>query len=524
MPLKRRNIPTFDPNFFDRSKQQVYEDYLRNNLIAGQQWQDFYDEWSREQIGNVYPGPHLPEYNSELNINPPVGDDGTINPENEKHNFGLKALRKWFKSKDVSNFKNGLELAEFKGKDNIESYENADEDPIMYGFDFVINTNSSPLFNDVQNFFDFGMENNINEISWRRSIYEEFINQLKLMFESTESDYRSFKSHYLTKVNGLDKLTSKSTGINEETGFADFGKDEITLSLREDINLSSGYLTHLYNSLNYNKMQGKHMIPDNLLRFDCHIIISEIRNFRRLVRTPFENSMRIYSDNISRYIYNLYDCQFIFDGHHHGGDVDRTQRQIKDEFNLKFIYKFSTLEMEKFKYRGPYRGSSSHFVSDGNNPNKPINNQNEDSDGVENRPHDLRFRMTDTMGVEPRSLSVDQLSQLGGHLSDKYLRVGFESDVELDGDNQDDSDTNELLEIAKRTKDYAIDMLRIRRDALINQSIQRLRTATNLRRISSPVNVYWTAVPPTAQFLRDQLRDFTNNRFTRFIARGDESI
>lgn len=524
MPLKRRKIPTFDPNFFSRSKQQVYEDYLNNNLIAGQQWQEFYDEFNRSEIGNVFPGANLPEYEDEKLSTPPVSSDNRLNPENEKHNFGLEALRNWFKSKDVSNFKNGLELNEMQGENNIETYENADEDPIMYGFDFIINTNSSPLFNEVENFITFGDNNNIDEISNRRAIYLDFIEQLKLLFETTDdsSEYKSFKSHYLINVAGLDKLVSKSTGLNEETGFADFGKDEITLTLREDVNLSSGYFTHLYNSLNYNKIQGKHMIPDNLLRFDCHIIISEIRNFRRLVRTDLsrvgdndsDRYMQVFNDNVSRYIYNLYDCQFKFDGHHHTDSIDRSKRDIEDSFTLKFIYKFSSLEMEKFRYRGPFQGSESRFVSDVNNPLKPINSQN--SENITQRPYDVKYKN-----------SEDNLGQ-GENLPDfenGFLIIDPEDQNIEQGENIDDEETNELIEIAKRTKDYAVDMLRIRRDVLINQSIQRLRTRTNLRRISSPVNVYWTAVPPTApQFLRDQLRDFTNNRFTNFIGRADENI
>jgi hypothetical protein len=41
----------------------------------------------------------------------------------------------------------------------------------------------------------------------------------------------------------------------------------------------SSYLTYLYNNLTYSYENGRELIPENLLKFNMYIKISEIRNF-----------------------------------------------------------------------------------------------------------------------------------------------------------------------------------------------------------------------------------------------------
>ena len=84
------------------------------------------------------------------------------------------------------------------------------------------------------------------------------------------------------------------------------------------------------------------LIPENLLRFNCQIIISECRNFNRVKKSLANGNLEVIKDNLSRYVYSLRECQFYFDKMPHGNDSDVGLQgpQIYDNHSAFFDFKY----------------------------------------------------------------------------------------------------------------------------------------------------------------------------------------
>ena len=198
-------------------------------------------------------------------------------------------------------------------------YEN--EDPVYFSFEIIINGASSPLFNgEILNFMleiggnlkgKAGLGN--AEIFNRKPIIDSFCYESLKFFKFSPLPYvenRSLldglfnddpekrelldslprydiyqtlmeKKHYVRKIEGLDALNERNTA-NKSSSFVKYGEDLIKLTFYEDVTLSTGTLLNLYKILGWSRLNGKAMIPDNLLKFDCEIIITEIRNIARV--------------------------------------------------------------------------------------------------------------------------------------------------------------------------------------------------------------------------------------------------
>ena len=259
------------------------------------------------------------------------------------------------------------------------------EDPTMLGFDIKILVDESPLFNgDIDEFIStLGAWN--SEIASRQSILDAFRSQLFKFLKndnpsSTNSDGTSYnppefipkraqdgnsntgvKVYYLKKIAGLDKLTESTDG-SEIKSFVDYGKDFISLTFWEDVSQNIGYLSSLYKQLWWSRINGKSIIPQNLLRFDVEITVTEVRKYNRVIKeigknvnTGLDNSyvLNEYADNISKYTYRLYECQFFFTGLPHGDSLDMTAPAYADSYDVKFNYKNSTMKFTKFYDPGP---------------------------------------------------------------------------------------------------------------------------------------------------------------------------
>ena len=165
-----------------------------------------------------------------------------------------------------------------------------------------------------------------------------------------ETDYgrRNAKIHYLQSVSGLEKLIEQPVSSDPKQ-FIDYGKDMLTLEFLEDVTQNMGYLSSLYKMLTWSKISGKQIIPPNLLKFDLEVRITEMRNYKRNVYNNKEKSIVSFTDQISRYNYTLYECEFVFDKMPHGDIVKNTSgTEILETFKLPLTYKFSTLEFKKF--------------------------------------------------------------------------------------------------------------------------------------------------------------------------------
>lgn len=270
-----------------------------------------------------------------------------------------------------------LRLNNFKGT----SYEH--NDPVMFGFEIIFDDIESPLLNG--SVIDFlNNYSSINEVAARIPVYEDFKNQFTKFFNTkanvridqdvlhvtrlrrsgypeAENDLnlrqgskkKSYLNYYLKKIDGLDKLIERNTP-DEKKYLQEYNKDIITLTFDEDLTLNFGTLARLYKLLYWSKPNGKGMVPENLLRFNCDIIISEVRNYNRVRKILSGDKQSLgdiefIKDNVSRYVYSLSECQFYFDTVPHDTSIDLSDIKVySNSATVKFDYKFSTTKFERW--------------------------------------------------------------------------------------------------------------------------------------------------------------------------------
>lgn len=277
-------------------------------------------------------------------------------------------------------------LASFKNT----PYEN--NDPVVYGFEIVIDAFSSPLLNgSVEDFI--AQFSYVSEIAARGIVIDDFKRQFaklfrtkgsinkpityagenvlinkqrdgQIMASNTDGDlatyagtdtktnlYRpgkkAYMSYYLQKIDGLSKLVESNTS-DAKKYLVDYGKDVIKLTFTEDVSATMGTLAHLYKLLYWSKPNGKGMIPENLLRFNCDIIVSECRNFNRVRKATKTGDLEVIKDNVSRYIYSLRECQFYFNSMPHEDTIDLANIKTTDTYEITFDYKYSSTKLEKW--------------------------------------------------------------------------------------------------------------------------------------------------------------------------------
>lgn len=188
------------------------------------------------------------------------------------------------------------------------------EDPTYLGYTIEIDENSA-LFTQVRPFLE-KQGGTRTEINARLAVYEQFVSKVVMVFKSQESvespDKRSVyvKSHYINSVSGMDLLRKK---------FIKWREDKLTVELHEDIAMFSTYLSHLYNNLTYSYENGRALIPENLLKFNLYIKISEVRSLTSIGRLKSNNAtdqqvVDALKNNVTCLIYKLYDCEFDFFG------------------------------------------------------------------------------------------------------------------------------------------------------------------------------------------------------------------
>jgi hypothetical protein len=291
-------------------------------------------------------------------------------------------------------FKHGLQIIDNLGliEDNksqdskmaLSQFSNTpfeNNDPVMFGFEIVFDTIGSPLLNG--SVIDFLNEYTaISELRSRIPVYEDFkhqfikffktagsvnINTDKAMLSKNKTNYantdanknselfnargrKPYLNYYLKKVGGLASLIEANTPETKKF-LVDYRKDIITLGFTEDVSLSVSTLAHLYKLLYWSKPNGKSLIPENLLRFNCDIIVSECRNFNRVRKAlsgPNQGNLEIIKDNVSRYVYSLKECQFYFNTMPHNADIDLGTIATYDDYSLQFDYKYSSVKFERF--------------------------------------------------------------------------------------------------------------------------------------------------------------------------------
>lgn len=320
---------------------------------------------------------NLPKSKSELQNSPYSTRDNYLifnDSGTDYFKHGLQILNHLTPIENPINGASDLRLSQFKNT----PFEN--QDPIILGFEIVIDGISSPLLNgSVADFL-----NNYNMISEIRSkipVYEDFkqqfikffktvgtitINNEQVNLSKTKTGYahsdspkslfqggrQAYMSHYLKKIDGLNLLTESNTAEKKKY-LVDYRKDVIKLDFSEDVSMSLGTLAHLYKLMYWSKPNGKSLVPENLLRFNCDIIVSEVRNFNRVKRAIGTGDIEVIKDNLSRYVYSLKECQFYFNSMPHPTLVDLSEAtKTHDVTTLEFDFKYSTVKFEKFMDTG----------------------------------------------------------------------------------------------------------------------------------------------------------------------------
>jgi hypothetical protein len=261
---------------------------------------------------------------------------------------------------------------------NNTPYEN--NDPVIFGFELIIDSVSSPLLNGAVEDF-IGQFSNISEVAVRKYVLSDFKEQFSKLFKTTGAIFRdptantqpkasiinngypnsqsntnifeggkkAYMSYYLKKVGGLELLIESNTGTKRKY-FADYRNDIIKLVFTEDVSLTIGTLAHLYKLLYWSKTNGKNIIPENLLRFNCDIIISEVRNLNRVRKAINTGNLEVIKENVSRHIYSLKECQFWFDQPTHDNEIDLSSLSNSgfDSYTVNMDYKFSTHKFERW--------------------------------------------------------------------------------------------------------------------------------------------------------------------------------
>lgn len=272
-------------------------------------------------------------------------------------------------------FKHGFQIMNNRGG---TPYEN--NDPIYFGFDIIIDTPKSPLLNgSVENFIEqFQI---ISEISERMNVITDFKRQFLKLFKTTTTPYmstltnnqpkisipdndypsaevntniheygrKSYMSYYLKKISNLNNLIEANTPTTKK-GLVKYRTDVLTLGFNEDVSMTLGTLATLYKLLYWSKPNAKYIIPDNLLRFNCRIIISEVRNFNRVRKALNSGELEIIKENVSRYVYDLSECQLYFNTTTHGNEIDMSSIKETGEgsYTVTMDYKYVTSKFERW--------------------------------------------------------------------------------------------------------------------------------------------------------------------------------
>ena len=413
------------------------------------------------------------------------------------------------------------------------------EDPTIMGYDITIKTDSSPLFNGSIDEFITSQTNN-SEVNSRLNTLNEFKKQFKRYFRidtpSSGDQTIDPKTYYLKKITGLDNLVEQNTS-DKTKSFIEYGKDMIGLSINEDVSTNMGYLSSLYKSLTWSRIHGKQIIPENLLRFDVNITITEIRKYNRILKSPNSNNdLTIYSDLLSKYIYTLYECQFFFPKMPHGSEIDMSNAKMIDDFEIIFNYKFSTMKFLKFF--GPNNdGKAKSFIIDNESINlnqiKSINTNNTtvQNNIIKNDSPIFKYSSYSEYKNESEKLSSQSNDIEGIKKQDKSKK----------GPNKNIPTTSQIMNDEKKTlkklkkknsafkqleKDIANAFIKqvnkqiTIQARLLNKTLDNIRNANyGMSRMSEPTNVYDKNIE-VKDDITNAFRDFAGKSVKGFFTPG----
>lgn len=345
------------------------------------------------------------------------------------------------------------------------------EDPTILGYDIKIDAISSPLFNgSIDDFINSSLYSDIPELKSRSKLLSDFKDNF-LKFFKTNINYEDVKSYYLKKISGIDNLIDRNNSDVFDKSFVNYGKDIITLTLNEDVSQNMGYLSSLYKSLSWSRLNGKQLIPSNLLRFNMDIEITEVRNYNRYFKSE-DGQLDNMTDMISKYKYTLYECQLFFDTMPHGSELDMSSISYNEGFDIKIDYKYSTLKFEKFSNNGSNRSTYDYI----DNSSIDVFNSEYGDPSISNTPSD--------------SIDLNIL---------EYNLINITNKIVTNDDNDDESNLSDIEKLKKNSikkmkASVPFDNLK---KSLINSGIKELNRQISLkaRMLNKTINNIRTSIP-----------------------------
>ena len=381
------------------------------------------------------------------------------------------------------------------------------EDPVYFSFEFIIRVDSSPIFNGDAESFINKIGGSYDEVNSRREILSKFQNEIQKYFKldsSLSSSTSINRRYYLKKVVGLDKLV-ESNQSGTRKSFVDYGKDILTLTFYEDTTLNLGYLASLYKLLYWSRLRGKSMLPENLLRFDCEIIVSELRNFVRARKTSV-NTLEYFKSNLSRYRYELYECQLFFNKMSHPDSIDLSEApKVSDSYDVEMSFKYSNMTFER--YDGNWQQLRNSTVNPNAIPQNSVDFENNTRQGESFiYPGVLDPRET-SIGVENRLTNVTE-TPFDTNNSDEFTVEKFEQNEKINIYNLINIPTPEFdnsrqnPDIFGKAADKLIQNLKTSalnsaqrqlniQFRLLNNSLDKIRNSFGIGRMPAPKNVYF---------------------------------
>lgn len=438
-------------------------------------------------------------------------------------------------------------LSEFKNT----PYEN--NDPVIFGFEIIIDAVSSPLLNgSVENFIE--QFNGISEVGARKYVMSDFKEQFKKIFKTrgnvytdstangqyktsiTNTNYtnvetntnvfetgrKSYMAYYLKKIGGLENLI-ETNSPSKKKYLVDYRNDILKLTFTEDVSLSIGTLAHLYKLLYWSKSNGKNIIPENLLRFNCDIIISEVRNLSRVRKALDTGSLEVVKDNVSRHIYSLRECQFYFDMTSHDNEIDlSSESKPFEQYTVTMDYKYVTSKFERWvpdeKGFGMYVGYNNGALWKIGNPDSRYSATNINA-GTVNDNSVPKFFTAGINTLRQNGINVpialqnytyttsQSITGPNDTISDNTKTDGSEGAYETSSgvngnrnikekssfDNFKDNSKKAAQRLANNLEKVAMTELKNQinsRFQLINNAIDKIRNVAGVGRMSEPTNIY----------------------------------
>jgi len=474
-------------------------------------------------------------------------------------------------------------------------YEN--EDPVYFGFEIIIDTLNSPIFNGEAHDFikQLGTAGHL-EIGGRSSILDSFNFEIQKFFKFNDlvdkgglltggpyvnrpvpegSDpfdnlYKSNlkKRHYIKKIEGLEKLVEANTA-SAAASFVKWKTDLLKLTFYEDVTLSTGTLLNLYKLLYWSRKRGKGLIPENLLRFDCEIIVSEIRNIGRVRRAlnppapvdkkftppkknaitgqyktledfeaeldtsadestqtiPESRALEIIKENVSRYRYSVYECQFHVPAMAHLTSIDQTIPLTPyDGHTIDISFKHSDMSFERFDYSTLTSETGQYITL---NSGLLVPDKIETTRDTQRIILDAGDGTTSTIKPLPKEVEFVRLDRISDReveetASTDFYQQGTSSDDPLGDIQKDDKkarfinglkDAGNTLLVATKTAVTNEAQRRLNDQfRLLNNTIDKVRSAYGVGRMSEPTNVYDIKQGSQVFFdVKNALRNFTGD-------------